>query len=497
MSDKWPLEIVRHTHESAWRRSYPLFDRIVKCRNLRIGAEIGVAFGGHAEALLKLDCVQCLYGVDPYRFDPSYEDPMNLPQPEFDQLYRYTMNRLAQFGDRYRHIRKASRDAAGEVPGLLDFVYIDARHSYADVWEDLCIWFPKVRDGGIIGGHDYGHPNYPGVKQAVDRFFNRFGWQVRDEGEGVWWVEKRTLPISFFIPAYNAASTIAAAIHSIVNGNFSIEDEIIVVDDGSEDGTKVILSELTNSIPRMRVVHHARNKGGGAARNTAVENAQHELLFCLDSDNLLVPNSVPRLKEYLIATGADVASFQETRYFCGEPENVTHSWVYPEVVSLADCLAGNKTPCSSGNYLFTRESWMRAGGYPEFALALDAWGFGFRQLATGARMVCLPGSYYLHRYGHESYWIRFVRSHSSSIVALQILLPFLHLIEDSDVDRIMSRKFRYSWFSELNHRPLKVKNVPLGKPDYEARLAPPPQPVRIPVIKRVVRKIKRLASRLL
>jgi hypothetical protein len=52
----------------------------------------------------------------------------------------------------------------------LDFVFIDGSHEYEDVKEDIYYWYPKVKRGGIISGHDY--TNYPGVKKAVDEFFN-------------------------------------------------------------------------------------------------------------------------------------------------------------------------------------------------------------------------------------------------------------------------------------------------------------------------------------
>ena len=53
----------------------------------------------------------------------------------------------------------------------IDFCFIDGDHRYKAVIEDLCCWFPKIRPGGLIGGHDYVGPDSLGVKQAVDEFF--------------------------------------------------------------------------------------------------------------------------------------------------------------------------------------------------------------------------------------------------------------------------------------------------------------------------------------
>jgi hypothetical protein len=53
---------------------------------------------------------------------------------------------------------------------FLDLVFIDASHAYSDVRKDLESWYPKVRTGGIIAGHDY-YSRWPGVVKAVDEFF--------------------------------------------------------------------------------------------------------------------------------------------------------------------------------------------------------------------------------------------------------------------------------------------------------------------------------------
>jgi len=270
--------------------------------------------------------------------------------------------------------------------------------------------------------------------------------------------------ISFIIPAYNCASTVSETVTSIMAGNLMEGDEIVIVDDGSSDDTPAVLRELASRFPSIRVIFHPRNRGGGAARNTAAEEARNELLFCLDSDNVLAPDSVPKLKKFLLQEGADVASFQALHYFRDTVETITHRWLFNAGdITLADCLAGGISPVSSGNYLFMRDSWLRSGGYPEFAGALDAWGFGFRQLATGSRMIVMPDSFYFHRYGHESYWCRELRERNPSHVALQVVLPFMDRLEEKDMDFIMGKKGRNIWFSNLKNRPLKLRGMPVGK----------------------------------
>jgi len=72
--------------------------------------------------------------------------------------------------DRRTILRKDSVEAAGDVEdGSLDFVFIDADHSYEGALADIRAWVPKVREGGIVCGHDFDVPEYPmwGVRRAM------------------------------------------------------------------------------------------------------------------------------------------------------------------------------------------------------------------------------------------------------------------------------------------------------------------------------------------
>ncbi len=63
-----------------------------------------------------------------------------------------------------------TREAATTWSELIDYLYVDADHSYEGVRADLEAWVPHVRPGGLILGDDYGNRSFPGVKQAWDAF---------------------------------------------------------------------------------------------------------------------------------------------------------------------------------------------------------------------------------------------------------------------------------------------------------------------------------------
>lgn len=268
--------------------------------------------------------------------------------------------------------------------------------------------------------------------------------------------------ISFIIPAYNCVKFLPDAINSIVNGNFISGDEVVIVDDASTDKTLEIAKKLQKKYPAIHIFQHHYNKGSAAAgRNTGIDNSKNELIFCLDADNVLCPNSIPKLKKYMIDKKADAAAFGEQHFFKKNKDEVTHKWIYYSKINLEKCINESiKTPGPSGNYLFTKDSWIKAGKYFEPTLinqTIDSWAFLIRQLATGSKMLTLRNTHYFHRYGHNSHFARENINGNVSLSALVILIPFLNRIDESDLEYIMSKKGRYTWLNNLDKNPIRLK----------------------------------------
>jgi glycosyltransferase involved in cell wall biosynthesis len=265
---------------------------------------------------------------------------------------------------------------------------------------------------------------------------------------------------SVVIPAYNAAATIAETIDAVLESAVdlrSIDVEVVVVDDGSSDGTGNLVRTKYEDDPRVVVYAHRRNRGGAAARNTAVERATHEWLYCVDADNLLDPKSLRLVVEMAGADAWDIVAPAETRYFRTSPAASTHSWTWDQDdLQLADVLRMYETPVASGNYLFTLDIWARAGGYPEFAGSLDAWGFGVRALFMGARFGVCRDAFYLHRQGHDSYYVRDTDDRRA-VAAAQILLPYLDRLTPDERTRLLGKGDLLRFFAQLPEHPLALR----------------------------------------
>ncbi len=97
---------------------------------------------------------------------------------------------------------------------------------------------------------------------------------------------RKTASISVFFPAFNDEGTIAAMVtHTLALLPALTDDyEVIVVNDGSQDATTTVLNELARTLPHVRVVHHQRNRGYGAALRTGFDHASKELIFYTDGD---------------------------------------------------------------------------------------------------------------------------------------------------------------------------------------------------------------------
>ena len=158
------------------RKRNDLFAEL-KRRGLKGNAvEIGVAEGGFSFYLLDCWPGKC-YQVDPWRAmsEDEYSDYNNVAQEEQDRRYKLVCDTAVRYKGRSIPVRKTSAEASLDFKdGFFDFIYIDANHKYEFIKEDIGLWYPKCKTGGIFAGHDYLDGSIKsgeyGVKSAVDEF---------------------------------------------------------------------------------------------------------------------------------------------------------------------------------------------------------------------------------------------------------------------------------------------------------------------------------------
>lgn len=127
--------------------------------------------------------------------------------------------------------------------------------------------------------------------------------------------------LTVFFPAWNESGTIGEAVHSTaevlgaMQRDGSIDRyEIVVVDDGSTDGTRAVLEDLVVTVPELRAIRHRVNRGVGPAIRTAMAGAKGDLVFYTDADLPIDMGELPNIVGLQRSTGADViAGYRSTR----------------------------------------------------------------------------------------------------------------------------------------------------------------------------------------
>lgn len=163
-----------------------------------LGVEIGVAYGENAYNILS-HWQGRLILVDPWKTQPEDEYIDGSAHIDFDGALNYCLENLKQFDGKFTTMRLKSDDAAKMfIDDTLDFVYLDGNHHNPQFTRDVLNWYPKVKKGGIFGGHDYMDLDTPEyrceVKKVIDDFAAKNNITLHlTNGDNVdlsWWIQK-------------------------------------------------------------------------------------------------------------------------------------------------------------------------------------------------------------------------------------------------------------------------------------------------------------------
>jgi len=198
--------VLRWDLKDKIRKINLIFDRIILCESHRgmiqflrknyngqelVGVEIGTFGGDNAVNMLNLLKIKKLFLIDPYM---ECRPMFKFSQDEWDNIYAKAKRKVRLHdlsSERVVFIRKCSDKAVGDIPHDLDFVYIDGDHSREAVKLDIQLYYPKVKYGGVIGGHDY-DAIFPSVCKVVNEFVEKENLILFGQHEGSdWWVVKK------------------------------------------------------------------------------------------------------------------------------------------------------------------------------------------------------------------------------------------------------------------------------------------------------------------
>ena len=159
---------------------------------LKYGAELGVQKGINMKYLLDNIADLHMIGVDIWsdksvRFNNTKSEDLEKDTESINYTFYRDMveyaNAVSPRLVLYRHFTNYAHKFVEDES--LDFVFIDAGHEYEDVKQDIRLWYPKIRQGGYMLGHDI---NQPQVKKAVNEIFGA-NWSIAKR-QKIWYLKR-------------------------------------------------------------------------------------------------------------------------------------------------------------------------------------------------------------------------------------------------------------------------------------------------------------------
>jgi glycosyltransferase involved in cell wall biosynthesis len=200
------------------------------------------------------------------------------------------------------------------------------------------------------------------------------------------------MKVSVVIPAYNAEATIAEALESVFAQHFDIGFEVIVVNDGSTDGTRAMLDKFGD---RIRIIDQSR-RGVSAARNAGIRAAAGEYIALLDADDTWTEDKLAKTMTVLEKNAACVAAFSDATIVESPGRLLAPNYVDPahyHSPTLDELLSPKSWPILPSSMVVRRETMLEIGGFPEEFAASDYFGedtFAFILMRERGEMVFVP-----------------------------------------------------------------------------------------------------------
>lgn len=190
--------------------------------------------------------------------------------------------------------------------------------------------------------------------------------------------------VSVIVPLYNASTTIVETLDSVLASTYR-PLEVVVVDDGSTDGSLHVVQQYAASHPEVRVLSQP-NSGVSAARNNAIRHATGEYILPVDADDKISPDYI----EHAVAAMRDDVRVVGCRaeYFGARQGE----WKLPEFSYERLARKNMIHACS----LFRKADWQRVGGFCRQEIYREDWDFWLSMMELGGRYVRLneTGLYY-------------------------------------------------------------------------------------------------------
>lgn len=167
----------------------PCFTELIAKEDL-VGIEIGVDSAETSVRLLSELSIKKLYLIDPYINYGNFSGGGVLEDNSIaERCKRTAEERLKGYENKIVWIIDFAENCVDRLEDNLDFVYLDGNHRYEYIKKDIELYYPKVKSGGMLAGHDYKN-NEPGVILAVKESLTELGIETFRQSNWDWWIIK-------------------------------------------------------------------------------------------------------------------------------------------------------------------------------------------------------------------------------------------------------------------------------------------------------------------
>lgn len=134
-----------------------LWQQLLNAQSVETMVEVGVWKGDYARQMLQgCESIKRYYMIDPWATLPDWNKPLNDPSIRFEEVFEEAMNKTAFAASKIVVLRGRTKEVIDRIPdGSLDFAYVDGDHTLRGIVTDLIRLYPKIKQGGLIGGDDF------------------------------------------------------------------------------------------------------------------------------------------------------------------------------------------------------------------------------------------------------------------------------------------------------------------------------------------------------
>lgn len=262
--------------------------------------------------------------------------------------------------------------------------------------------------------------------------------------------------VSIIVPVYNVEGYVGAALKSILGQSYH-DIEVLVVDDCGTDGSMEEVESIAAGNPCVRILHHDRNRGLSAGRNTGIEAARGEWLYFFDSDDILAPDCTSNLVSLAEAhPDADMIVGQYDEFKEGEAYHPAR-WKQQGGVYEGDVIGSymeGKIPTTAWNkmvrkdFLIENKLFFEEGLVHEDAL----WSFQTFCLANKVVVSDAVTYHYLQRPGSldKQKNANLHATHYNKVYCLQAKFVFEHGLQNDNRLYRFIEKYRYQLLTDVS-----------------------------------------------